>query len=260
LDSSVTRFIGFDLETTGIDSFSDVPVSYGFVERIDGDRGRESLMESGYVNPGIPIPAGACAVHGITDEMVEDAMGLLDAVELMAERVAAHWADGDVIVGMNVAYDLTMLDSLCRRLELATLAERGDIGAVIDVLVLDRHFDKWRKGGRKLTDLCRHYEVNLGNAHSAAHDAEASLAVFEKLRQRYPAFDAVPVAQLNITVRSWYHEWLSSFSLYLEKKGENPIPPGRYEWPIHVDDDAVVGLGRFELPISRPPAERSRPN
>jgi DNA polymerase-3 subunit epsilon len=256
----VTRFIGFDLETTGIDSFRDVPVSYGFVERVDGNRGRESLMDSGYVNPGIPIPIGASEIHGITDQMVADATLLSDAVELMAERITAHWANGDVIVGMNVAYDITMVDSLCRRLELATLSERGDIGAVVDVLVLDRHFDKWRKGGRKLTDLCRHYEVTLGNAHSAAHDAEASLVVFEVLCERYPGFDAIPVARLNGTVRSWYQEWLSSFSLYLEKKGEEPIPPGRYEWPIHVDDDAVVGLGRFELPISRPPAERSRPN
>jgi DNA polymerase-3 subunit epsilon len=256
----MTRFIGFDLETTGIDSFRDVPVSYGFVERVQGARGSESLMESCFVNPGIPIPLGASAIHGITDEMVADATPLSAAVEIMAERISAHWACGDVIVGMNVAYDLTMVDSLCRRLDLPTLTERGDIGAVVDVLILDRHYDKWRKGGRKLTDLCRHYEVALGNAHSAAHDAEASLVVFEVLRERYRAFDAIPVARLNVTVRSWYEEWLSSFSLYLEKKGEEPIAPGRYEWPIHIDDDAVVGLGRFELPISRPPAERSRPN
>jgi DNA polymerase III subunit epsilon len=256
----VTRFIGFDLETTGINSFLDVPVSYGFVERMPILGSMESLMESGYVNPGVPIPSEASAIHGITDQMVLNAPPLADVVELMAERLAAHWANGDAIVGMNVAYDLTMVDSLCRRLGLATLSDRGEIGAVIDVLVLDRHFDKWRKGGRKLTDLCHHYEVTLGNAHSAAHDAEASLVVFEMLRERYPAFDAIPVAQLNLTVRTWYQEWLSSFSLYLEKKGEEPIRPGRYEWPIHVDDDAVVGLGRFELPISRPPAERSRPN
>ena len=226
----MTRFIGFDLETTGIDSFSDVPVSYGFVERVEGVRGRESLMESDYVNPGIPIPTGASDIHGITDQMVVDATPLSEAVELIAERIAAHWAHGDVIVGMNVAYDLTMVDALCRRLGLATLSERGDIGAVVDVLVLDRHFDKWRKGGRKLTDLCRHYEVTLGNAHSAAHDAEASLVVFEVLRRRFPAFDAIPVAKLNVTVRSWYQEWLStSFSRATwKRKGEEfPIALGR---------------------------------
>jgi DNA polymerase III subunit epsilon len=254
----VTRFIGFDLETTGIDSFCDVPVSYGFVERTDD--ARPSQMEQSYVHPGMPIPAGATAVHGITDEMVTDAPPLDDSVEFLAGRLAKHWANGDVIVGMNVAYDLTMVDSLCRRLGLATLSERSDIGAVVDVLVLDRHFDKWRKGGRKLTDLCHHYGVTLGNAHSAAHDAEASLVVLDVIRSRFPQFDRIPVGDLNVTIRAWYRAWLSSFSRYLERKGEAPIASGRYEWPIHLDDDSLVGLGRFELPISRPPAERSRPN
>ena len=81
------------------------------------------------------------------------------------------------------------------------------------------------------------------------------------MRSRYPDIDTIPVGRRSTSaLRAWYQEWLSSFSKYLEKKGESPIAPGRYEWPIHVDDDAVVGLGRFELPISRPPAERSRPN
>ncbi len=256
----MTRFIGFDLETTGVNSFQDVPVSYGFVERTEGPYGPKSRMDHGYVNPGVPIPTGATAIHGITDQMVANALSLEDAVEFLAARLASHWANGDVVAGMNVAYDLTMVDSLCRRLGLASLSDRGDVGAVVDVLVIDRHYDKWRKGGRKLIDLCRHYGVTLGNAHSAAHDAEASLIVLEVIRSRYPEFDTISVTDLNVALRSWYQEWLSSFSLYLEKKGEAPIAPGRYEWPIHVDDDAVVGLGRFELPISRPPAERSRPN
>lgn len=256
----MTRFIAFDLETTGVDPFSDAPVSFGFVERVASERETRFQRDGGYVNPGVPIPAGATSIHGITDEMVAEATPVLAAVESIAERLSGHWNDGDAIVGMNVAYDLSMIDSLCRRLGLATLEERGGIGTVIDVLVLDRHYDKWRKGGRKLTDLCRHYGVDLDNAHSAADDAEASLIVFEAIRTKYPAFEAIPVTDLNVTIRTWYQDWLASFSLYLEKKGETPIAQGRYEWPIHVDDDAVVGLGRFELPISRPPAERSRPN
>ncbi len=256
----MTRFIGFDLETTGVNSFLDVPVSFGFVERVPSARGRASIMNGGYVNPGVPIPPGATAIHGVTDDMVTDAPSLIDSVELMASRLSTHWTKGDVIVGMNVAYDLTMVDSLCRRLGLATVEDRGGVGAVVDVLVLDRHYDKWRKGGRKLTDLCRHYGVSLGSAHSAAHDAEASLIVLEVIRSRYGAFDAIPPSELNATLGAWYQQWLSSFSRYLEKKGEAPILPGQYEWPIHLADDAVVGLGRFELPISRPPAERSRPN
>jgi DNA polymerase-3 subunit epsilon len=232
---TVTDFVGFDLETTGVSSFRDVPVSYGFVQHVREASGSETRIEGGYVNPGVPIPAGASAVHGITNDMVANAPLLRDAVETIAERLSTLWKSGGVVVGMNAGYDLTMVDSICRRLEIATLEQRGEVGAVMDILVLDRHFDKWRKGARKLTDLCLHYGVTLKSAHSAADDAEASLLVFEVMLARFPEIEQIPVAEINLTLRAWYQEWLSSFSLYLEKKGEAPIEAGRYEWPIHLE-------------------------
>jgi DNA polymerase III subunit epsilon len=256
----VTRYVGFDLETTGVSSFLDVPVSYSFVERVEDGSRLFSVFEGGLVNPGRAIPPGACAIHGITDDMVVDAMPVGEALEVIVKRLFDVWREGGVIVGMNVSYDLTMVDSMCRRLGLVPLQLRGNIGGVMDVLILDRHFDKWRKGSRKLIDLCGHYEVTLSNAHSAAYDAEASLVVLETMRRRFPDLDLLEGAHANVALRSWYQEWLTSFSQYLEKKGESPISAGRYEWPIHVEDETLVGLGRFELPISRPPAERSRPN
>lgn len=237
----MTRVVGFDLETTGVNPFRDVPVSFAFVERPSAGL-PVAVLDSGYVNPEMAIPAGATAVHGITDAMVADAPGVAETIERVASRLVDHWTSGDVIVGMNVGYDLTMVDSQCRRRGLASLEERGGVGAVVDVLVLDRRYDKWRKGGRKLSDLCRHYGVTLGHAHSAAADAEASLVLFERLKERYPACGAMALERITPTLRSWYQEWLSSFSLYLEGRGEPSIRPGRYEWPIGVDDDEVVGL------------------
>jgi DNA polymerase-3 subunit epsilon len=232
----VTAFVGFDLETTGVSSFLDVPVSYGFVEHVADANGVTSRRDGSFVNPGVPIPPGAGAIHGITDAMVADATPLAEAVELLAARLATLWSNGDVVVGMNVSYDLTMVDSLCRRLGLSTLEERGSVGPVLDVLVLDRHFDKWRKGSRKLTDLCQNYGVTLSGAHAAVDDAEASLEVFEAQLRQYPEIAKIPVEAINETLRAWYQEWLASFSIYLEKKGEAPISAGRYEWPIHRDE------------------------
>jgi DNA polymerase-3 subunit epsilon len=231
----VTSFVGFDLETTGVSSFRDAPVSFGFVEFRGNGEGASKVVEEGFVNPGMPIPAGATAIHRITDAMVVDSPLLATAVETIAQRITDVWANDGAIVGMNVGYDLTMIESLCRRLELPTLSERGGPGAVMDVLVIDRHFDKWRKGKRTLVDLCRHYEVALGDAHSASADAEASLAVFERQRERFPELDAMPLVDVNTTLRSWYQEWLTSFSSYLEKKGEAPVSPGRYEWPLQAN-------------------------
>jgi len=236
LQLATVGYVGFDLETTGISSFTDAPVSYGFVEHHADATGVLRVSEGGYVNPGVPIPEGASAIHGITDDMVADAPLLEATIEHIAERIAWIWNQGGVLVGMNVGYDLTMVDVLCRRLGLAALEERGPIGPVMDVLVLDRHFDKWRKGPRKLTDLCDHYGVTLGNAHSASADAEASLQVFEALVEKFPHISRIPYAKINITLRTWYQEWLSSFSRYLEGKGEAPIAVGRYDWPIHTGE------------------------
>lgn len=231
----MTTYIGFDLETTGVSSFRDVPVSYGFVEHVRDASGVTIRSEGGYVNPGVAIPAGASAIHGITNDMVSDAPALKDAVEMITERLGSIWSTGGVVVGMNVSYDLTMIDSLCQRLGTASLEQRGGVGPVLDILILDRHFDKWRKGARKLADLCLHYGVTLADAHAAVEDAEASLSVFETMQVQYPAIEEIPVSAINETLRAWYQEWLASFSTYLEKRGEGPVSVGRYEWPIHQD-------------------------
>ena len=229
----MTSFVGFDLETTGVSSFDDAPVSFGFVEHVTVGGEALTWSESDYVHPGVAIPTGATAVHGISDEMVRLATPLCEAVELLAARLIKVWSDEGVIVGMNVAYDLTMVESLCQRLALPTLVDRGGPGAVVDVLVVDRHFDKWRKGKRTLVDLCRHYDVALSDAHSALADADASLAVFEVQRARYGELTTLGVAELTATQRGWYREWLTSFSAYLEAKGDAPVARGRYEWPLH---------------------------
>lgn len=229
MSPSPARVVAFDLETTGVNAFSDVPVSYGFVWR-----GADGALEAdtGLINPGRPIPRGASAIHGITDEMVRDAPTLEPSVAAVAERLGALWAEGGAVVGMNVAYDLTMVDALCARFSLPRLAERG-VGAVLDVLVLDRHVDRYRRGKRTLTALCALYGVALDDAHSAAGDAAASLLVFEHIAERYPELASIPVEGITATLAGWYREWLAGFSAYLERKGERPIEPGRYEWPVH---------------------------
>ncbi|HEY7931249.1 MAG TPA: exonuclease domain-containing protein [Acidimicrobiales bacterium] len=233
-DLSSARFVAFDLETTGIDPFVDRPVSYGFVER----RGGEGFLEiGGYVNPGVEIPAGAARVHGITNQMVADAPGLLEATTVISEVILDTWANGGVVVGMNVAYDLTMLNSLRVAQGLASLVPAGP---VLDVLIADRHFDRWRKGSRRLGDLCTHYGVTLDDAHAAVDDARASLLVLEEQVRRYPDFERLEIAHCSASMSAWYREWLSSFSAYLEKKGEAPIGPGRYAWPVHEDDQPSI--------------------
>ena len=55
--------LGLDFETTGIDRFNDVPVSYALVSVLGGVVVRSW---SGLIDPGRAIPPEATAVHGIS--------------------------------------------------------------------------------------------------------------------------------------------------------------------------------------------------
>lgn len=213
-------FVAFDLETTGVDPFSALPVSYAIVGA--------GLDFYEIVNPGIPIPPSAMAIHGITDEMASHGNDLLGATQIMADGLIHLWKSGHVLVGMNVSYDLTILSCLCKKFN-----EPFQVGAVLDILVLDRHYDKFRKGRRNLASLCKFYGVSLGDAHNAKADAQACLDILTKMRGIYP-FD-INLSD-NALLRGWYQSWLWDFSCHQVNQGKEPIPKGRYEWPVHSED------------------------
>ena len=52
------EMLGFDFETTGVDRFNDVPVSYALVTVVAG---AVVSTSSGLIDPGREIPAGASA-------------------------------------------------------------------------------------------------------------------------------------------------------------------------------------------------------
>lgn len=213
--------IAFDLETTGIDPFNDVPVSYAMVQD-------DGVYYSQYINPGRDIAPEATKIHGITDDMARQGEILLLAIARIIRQLNTYWANGDVIVGMNVSYDLTMIAAQAKKLDLPEL----EVGTVLDVLVIDRHCDKWRKGSRKLQSLADYYKVELTEAHTAEADCQACLSILDKMYVHYPYLKNVDFTN-NKTLESWYRRWLIDYSKHLVETGNKPIPVGRYKWPIH---------------------------
>ena len=225
------RYVGFDLETTGVDPFTDVPVQAAFVERVPSPQGYENRHLQLLINPGRPI-GEASAIHGITDEMVKDADPLGPSVRAIRGHLEMLWGGGVVIVGMNVSYDLTMVNACLLRLRERPLR----VGRVLDVLVIDRAMDKWRKGPRKLGALYQHYlGRELENAHGAAVDALAALEVLAAQGERWPFLEKVAYDP-NATLAGWYRSWAEGFSEYLVRKGEPAFEPGRLNWPVHTND------------------------
>jgi DNA polymerase-3 subunit epsilon len=231
------ELLAFDLETTGVDRFSDVPVSYALVT-FEG--GQVTASDAGLVDPGREIPAGAVAVHGISTERARaEGRPLADSVDMMAGRLVDASARGVPIVGMKLDFDLTILDVQCRMAG-GGLVERGFGAAVIDPLVIDRHFDRYRKGRRTLGDLCAEYGVDLSQAHDAAADAKATVDVLFALCHRYPEIAALDPAALHRSQVDWHREWATSYDEWRQSRGMRPLDRRELDWPIASDDSVAA--------------------
>ena len=224
------ELLGFDLETTGVDPTTDRPVSFALVTVAGGAVVRRA---SSLVDPGTDIPAAATAVHGITTERARrEGMALADAVDVIVEALVDAGRRGVPVVGMKLDFDLTMLDVQCRSVDGRGLAERGWAGPVLDGLVLDRRYDRYRKGRRTLGDLCAHYAVLVEQAHDAACDAEAAIGVLRAMCLRFPELCETPLVELHWSQVEWHREWAESFDRWRRDQNLAPLHPREFHWPI----------------------------
>lgn len=223
--------LGFDVETTGTDVEQDRIVT-GSTVRFGGGLPTES--RDWIADPGVEIPPGATAVHGVTTEAARStgrpaAAVVAEITETLTEAVAA----GIPLVGMNAAFDLTMLDRECRRYGVLPLTDRVS-PFVLDPLVLDKRVDRYRRGGRKLTDLCRHYVITLDDAHTAAADAVAACAVVWKIGNRYRWLTRMSLEELHTEQVRWAREQAEGLRSYFERTpGKEELAASvRVEWPL----------------------------
>jgi DNA polymerase-3 subunit epsilon len=222
--------LGLDFETTGIDRFNDVPVSYALVSVVEGVVVRSW---SGLIDPGRPIPPEATAVHGISTERARDeGMPLREAMSLVADGVLTASRRGVPLAGMKLDYDLTILETQARGLCGWGPVERGWCGPVLDAGVIDRHFDPERAGRRTLSDLCAHYGIDIRNAHDAAADAIASIEVLFALALRYDALWDCDLIGLHHDQVDWHRDWTERCDQWRLSEGMIPIDPRDYVWPV----------------------------
>lgn len=160
--------LALDTETTGIDPETDriVTVAIGRSQRA----GDWTLIEDSLVNPGIPIPAEATKVHGITDEQAAEGSPPAEVLESVHEILTQAVERHIPVVAHNAPFDLTLLDREMRR-HLSTPLPSGLI--VLDTLALFRRFD-FTTGGRKLESLASRHGIKFP-AHNAAADALAAV-------------------------------------------------------------------------------------
>lgn len=221
--------VGFDTETTGVDVDRDRIVTAALVRRAPGG----TQVSRWLIDPGVEIPAAATAVHGITTEHAR-AHGCAprEALDEIAAELAAAVTRAEPVVAFNASYDLTLLDAELRRHGLPTLPERlgHPVRAVLDPLVLDRHLDRYRRGKRRLGDVCAHYGVVADGLHSADADVVATLDVLAAMARAFPQLaDEDPDALHDRQVLAHRH-WAESFNAWRLDQGL-PGPGAETSWP-----------------------------
>lgn len=232
------QFGVFDLETTGVDYENDriVTAYFGILE-LDGTF---SISKSWLVNPGIPIPEGAAAVHGISNEVAErDGVNPAEAIQELVNSIADAVNAGLPVSAYNGRFDFTMLDRESRRHLGRALPDAFTKPLrAIDPYVLDKQVDKYRKGPRKLVVTTAHYGIDLGDAaHDAEADAKATGLVARAILSRFDL--PKNIDELHNMQVIWARDQAAGLQSYFRRSGQpNAVIEG--EWPMVSFVETVV--------------------
>lgn len=215
--------IVLDTETTGVDRGARI------IElAICGD-----VTHSWRFNPGIPIPAEATAIHGITDADVADCATFAQ----LAPDAMAHIRAATVIAGFQLRFDLDMIQSELDRAGLPLL----DLSrvALIDARLLWAYHEPHT--------LAAAHEKFCGapivNAHSAMADVRATDAVLASMVERF-----------GLTGQTWSD--IAALCDPLKERHQYAGPTGHMLWR---DGVVVWGVGKHkDTPLHETPRDYLR--
>lgn len=172
MDLNLKRpFAILDLETTGINVSSDRIVELSILKI--STNGREEWFTT-RINPGMPIPPGSTAIHGIADEDVAEAPAFKDVAKKLAS-----FLEGCDLAGYNaIKFDIPVLaeEFLRTNIEFNFRKRR-----YVDVQVI---FHK--KEQRTLTAAYKFFcNKELKEAHSSKADTAATYEILKSQLDRY---------------------------------------------------------------------------
>nr|WP_319020816.1 5'-3' exonuclease H3TH domain-containing protein [Brevibacterium sp. FME37] len=221
---SQSRLVGFDLETTGVDPATARIVTAAFVESAENSR-------TWLADPGVEIPEPARAVHGITTEFAQaNGAPVADVVAELCTVLADLKADGAVVVGHNIVYDLSVMAAEVKRhqphIDLA-----GLLPTIVDTFVLDKRVEQFRRGKRTLTETAKRWKVTLFDAHDAAADALAALDISRALAENSKEIASLTQDEIMAAQGDWKRAQAADLQSWLRRKGNaDAIVDG--SWPM----------------------------
>ncbi|WP_241242541.1 5'-3' exonuclease H3TH domain-containing protein [Brevibacterium aurantiacum] len=221
---SQSRLVGFDLETTGVDPATARIVTAAFVESAENAR-------TWLADPGVEIPEPARAVHGITTEFAQaNGAPVAEVVAELCTVLADLKAEGAVVVGHNIVYDLSVMSVEVKRhqphIGLAAL-----LPTIVDTFVLDKKVEQFRRGKRTLTETAKRWKVSLLDAHDAAADALAALDISRALAQSSEEIAQLTRDEIMAAQGEWKRDQAADLQSWLRRKGNaEAVVDG--SWPM----------------------------
>lgn len=224
----------FDLETTGTDNVKDRIVELAFI-KLSADGKRETYTRR--INPGMPIPADASAIHGIFDADVASAPMFKNIAHELYE-----WMKGCDLGGYNSA-----------KFDLPLLAEEF-LRAGVQVDFTERHMVDvqqifFKMESRTLSAAYQFYcNKPLEHAHSAEADIMATVEILEAQLDRYDALEGDVAALHKFTHTDEYVDYarrmvmkdgapIFNFGKHKGRKVEDIFntEPQYYDWMMNAD-------------------------
>ncbi|MBQ7042813.1 MAG: 3'-5' exonuclease [Muribaculaceae bacterium] len=227
--------IFFDLETTGTNITQDRIVEISMIKIMPNGEEIERTLR---INPEIPIPAEATAVHGITDADVANCR----TFKMIAKDLAQSFTGCDIAGFNSNRFDIPMLDQEFQRAGVKYDFTKPNF---IDVQTI---FHK--KEQRTLVAAYKFYcGKDLTDAHSASADTRATYEVLKAQLDRYEDLpnDIVALSEfssqnrnVDLAGRVIYNENKQEVINFGKYKGKLVIDvlkqdPGYYSWIIQGD-------------------------
>jgi DNA polymerase-3 subunit epsilon len=166
------RELVLDTETTGLDPLNgDRLVEIGCVELFNHIATGKTYHQ--YINPERDMPAGAFAVHGLSEEFLSGYPVFADVVDAFLDFIG-----DDPLVIHNAQFDMGFINAEIRRLKRPALP----MNQSVDTVSMARR--RFPGAPASLDALCRRFDIDNSSRtkHGALLDAELLAEVYLELR------------------------------------------------------------------------------
>lgn len=211
-------FIAFDVETTGLDPYTDRIIELGAVLFVNQ---KPVKSFSSLVDPNVPIPSSVTAINHITDEMLEDAPSERTIYPQFIEFLGSA-IDGDIIMcAHNANFDFSFLDQTFFRLGYSSRIR------YVDTLYLSRTCLNGVRNYKQST-LESYFGLSNPAAHRAVHDAENCGKILCKMLGKL-----IKIERDMMRSKQWYEQGLPYW-----EKGEKARLDDQIDKAIQLFDKA----------------------